>query len=164
MKKCPGCNSQFDDAKIFCPNCGNQLETISIPQPPPPQPAPPQTMSTPPENTPLKKKRAKKKILIPILLAVSVVINIALGIILYFVNDERIYYEDECRDLRWDYWDLEKDYEFFDRFARVLPDDGSGKYHRYGCSQLDSDADFWIYNVELAQSKAIPCEKCCSDD
>lgn len=65
MKQCPQCNTQCDDAKNYCPNCGNLLVTVAPPQP---QLVPPQ----PKEN---------KKLLM-VLLAVSFVANIVFVIII----------------------------------------------------------------------------------
>lgn len=56
-----------------------------------------------------------------------------------------------------------KNYNFFDKYARIIPDDSSGIYHRYSCEELNRNAKFWIYNIYLVDDKASPCQKCCGE-
>lgn len=166
MKRCPQCNTQCDDAKIYCHNCGTLLPTATVPpttQPTPrpqptPQPAPPPT----PKPTPQSKK--KGSLLTAVLLLLSVIGNIFLGVAIYYLGDDRDYYEYKYDQYFHEYLEVLQPYEFYNNYARIVPDDGSGKYHRYGCEYLDEDADFWIYNKENAVNVASPCARCCADD
>lgn len=50
--------------------------------------------------------------------------------------------------------------EFYDEHAVIVPDDGSGLYHKYECTEWYMQS-FWIYNTEAAESKGYkPCSKC----
>ena len=146
MKKCSNCNIQFEDTKIYCPNCGNLLEPVSA------------------------TGKNKKSVIMLVLLVISILGNIGLGLFAFDLNNDRSYYSSKYWDVYLDYDslqskydDLKKGYNFFYKYARIIPDDGSGQYHRYGCEKLDTSS-FWIYNREIAVNKATPCQDCCSDD
>lgn len=144
MKRCSNCNSEYDDNKIYCSNCGNLLETGK-------------------SSTTLKPKKSKKFVVVSILLTLSVAFNIVLGFIAAHLNEENERQYSRYTNLRRDYFELKDNYNFFDKYARILPDDGSGIYHRYGCEELNSDVNFWIYNIDLVDEKASPCQKCCGE-
>ncbi len=145
MKQCPKCNTQCNDTKIYCPNCGNLLEAVIEPMPP----------------TVNKKSNAGK--IVPIVLLISLIGNVILGIGLYNSSEDADWYSSRYRSMQFDYYEIKDSYDFYDEYARVVPGDGSGKYHRYGCSKLGTSS-FWIYNLDLAKDKASPCPYCCSDD
>ena len=42
---------------------------------------------------------------------------------------------------------------FYQQHAVIVGDDGTNKYHKYGCPILDGTETFWIYNTEAAKSK-----------
>ncbi|MBR2897370.1 MAG: zinc ribbon domain-containing protein [Oscillospiraceae bacterium] len=43
----------------------------------------------------------------------------------------------------------------------IVPDDGTKKYHKYGCSEIDTSDGIWIYNIRKAMSKGYyACAKC----
>ncbi len=160
MKRCPSCKAECDDSKIYCHNCGSLLETV--PQQPTVQSE--YVIQQPTEN------KKKKNILMPVLLSVSLVVIIILGIGLGItISDKEYYYEkywnknEDYYDLLNDYRDIEGSYKFYTDHARILPNDGSNIYHKYGCSKLDTSS-FWIYNNELAITKASPCSSCCPND
>ena len=161
MKICPNCKTQCEDVKLFCHNCGSALEVYT-----PPTSAPEQKKTENTSDNPPRKKIAP----LGTILALSIVLNIILVIsTVYFVNESNVYYN-KYFDYMSDYYDakrevekLESDLKFFDDFARVLPDDGSGIYHRYGCGKLDTNS-FWIYNLGLAKSNGSPCRECCPND
>ena len=165
MKRCPNCNTECDESKIYCHNCGSLLgEAESAPSPRIESPTP-QT-----EQQTSQPKNQKKSILMPILLSVSLVVIIILGIGLGItISDKEYYYEkywnknEDYYDLLNDYRDIEGSYKFYTDHARILPNDGSNIYHKYGCSKLDTSS-FWIYNNELAITKASPCSSCCPND
>lgn len=51
---------------------------------------------------------------------------------------------------------------FYDWAAVIVPDNGSRKYHKYGCSHLDLSDGYWIFNVENAKYQGYKaCSHCC---
>lgn len=156
MKKCPACNAQCDDIKIYCSNCGTMLEIVSD--------EPIAKEDGEKENKPEKKERKRKAWILPVLLIVSVALNVGLGILVLNINEDVDYYSSRYSDISWNYRQIQDDYEFYDEYARIVPNDDSGKYHRYGCEELDSDENFLIYNVSAASGHASPCENCCVYD
>lgn len=160
MKRCPNCNTECEDSKVYCHNCGSLLgEAESAPSPQIESPAP-QT-----EQQTSQPKDQKKSILMPILLSVSLVVIIILGIVLGMTMEDKEYYY----DLYWEYFemyhDIDDENDFYNDYARILPDDGSNIYHKYECSKLDTATyDFWIYNINFAKTKASPCSRCCPND
>lgn len=58
-----------------------------------------------------------------------------------------------------DYWDKSFKLWFYEEYVVVVADDGTNKYHKYGCE--DFDGDFWAFNVEAAKGKGYKaCKKC----
>ena len=165
MKICPNCKTQCEDSKLFCHNCGSELVVNTQPTPEPEQTKKQETTEQT-TNTPPKKKTSP----LGVILAFSIILNIILVIsTAYYLNESNVYY-DKYWDYRRDYteaeWiikELESDLKFFDEYARVLPDDGSKIYHRYGCSKLNTKS-FWIYNTDLAKLNGSPCRECCPND
>ena len=51
--------------------------------------------------------------------------------------------EDEKRDNR-------AKLNFFDNYVEIVPNDGTRKYHKWGCSKLDTSNGFWIFNTAAA--------------
>ena len=50
--------------------------------------------------------------------------------------------------------------DFCDKYVVFVSDNGTGLYHRYGCSEFDSSS-FWAYNIEAAKGNGYtPCPKC----
>ena len=158
MKICRNCNTECDDSKVYCHNCGSLLGEAKL------------EPSAQPEKPTLQPTRQEKSVLMPILLSVSIVVIVVLGICLAFAYSDVDDYMDLWLERNRDYYDLEDEYEalernydFFYDNARVVPDDGSGIYHRYECVKYSLES-FWIYNKELAKTKATPCQKCCYDE
>lgn len=53
-------------------------------------------------------------------------------------------------------------FNFYDTYAVIVADDGTRKYHKYGCDDLD-DYSFWIYNINAAEGEGYyACSKCCN--
>lgn len=51
---------------------------------------------------------------------------------------------------------------FYDWHAVIVGDDGTKKYHKYGCPYLDTSDGLWIYNTENAKHRGYkPCSHCC---
>lgn len=64
---------------------------------------------------------------------------------------------DDLEDEKWDNWS--KLY-FFDTYAEIVPDDGTRKYHKWGCSKLDTSNGFWIFNTAAAADDYTECSYC----
>lgn len=57
--------------------------------------------------------------------------------------------------------DYEKQIQFMDNYVAICPLNGSGLYHKYGCSKLDLTSSFMIYNVSQAPNEGFaPCSYC----
>ena len=57
-------------------------------------------------------------------------------------------------------FDLFSDLYFYKEYAAIVPNDGTKKYHIYGCEDCDVSY-FWIYNVDAAEQNGYyPCPKC----
>lgn len=68
---------------------------------------------------------------------------------------------EENSDLRDKNTDYFLEHLFFSSHAVIVSDDGTRKYHKYGCDDLDTSS-FWIYNSEAAEDKGYyACSKCC---
>lgn len=171
MKICPECRLEYADDKLYCGNCGSLL--ITKPEEKPQD----ETRSDDARTTGSRGAgRGLKAALVVLCVAL-----LGLGAFsAYKINDlnndldfqrrqassykdERDEYKDELDE----YKALSEQYQgtvdFFNEYARVVSDDDSGLYHRYGCEDCDTSY-FWIYNVNMAKTKAEPCPKCCSDD
>ena len=64
---------------------------------------------------------------------------------------------DDLEDEKWDNWDK---LNFFDTYAEIVPDDGTRKYHKWGCSKLDTSNGFWIFNTPAAADDYTECSYC----
>ena len=61
-----------------------------------------------------------------------------------------------------DFWAKRKDaYYFFFLYAEIVANDGTNRYHKYGCSWLDTKENtFWIYNTASAEERFQECPYC----
>jgi len=51
--------------------------------------------------------------------------------------------------------------DFFDRYAVIVPNDGSNIYHKYGCADCNISGEFWIFNIDYAEYlEYTPCPDC----
>ncbi len=83
------------------------------------------------------------KILVTVL-AFSLVLLVAIGIIIYQYN--------EINSMKEEIWDASFELSFFRESAVIVPNDNSNTYHKYGCSKLSYyDTGFWVFNPEAAQ-------------
>lgn len=153
MKMCPNCRMQFEGGKNYCPNCGTAL--VEAPQRPRPQ---------------------RSKAATALLVALGVVAAAVIGLLIYWMamavdlsreleneKNNQEYYEERKDDYEAQREELSERLEFYDTWVRILPDDDSGLYHRYGCELCDMSS-YWIYNRNAAITLAVPCEVCCADD
>ncbi len=162
MKQCPKCNTQCDDTKIYCPNCGNLLKAVIEPMP----------------HDDAKESNAGR-VVVTILLVVSLIGNAILAIgwsnsseeadrnysRYWSMKSEYDSLQSEYDSLQSNYNEIKDSYDFYDEHARVVPSDGSKKYHKYGCTYLDTSS-FQIHNTKYitANNLASPCPYCCPDD
>lgn len=50
---------------------------------------------------------------------------------------------------------------FMNNHVVIVPDNGTRRYHKYGCEYLDTTNGFWVYNTEAAPSDGYrPCPYC----
>lgn len=157
---CSKCGNEINEGEKFCVQCGNPSEQL-VPQTVPPQE---KFVESTVSSKSKKDNKSSVNIVLLILVIIFAVLSAGLGITAYDFSKKHDYYSSEYYAIKRDYVELEEQCEFFDDYARIVPDDYSGKYHRYGCNKLDSDADFRIYNKSAAYSKASPCPYCCPED
>ena len=95
--------------------------------------------------------RFNKFSVIIFLLVVSVILNVVQLIDRNVIDERSLYWMNES--VR-----LQTKLRFYDYNAVIVPNDNSKTYHKYGCSELDELARFWILNTEAAESRGY--EKC----
>lgn len=66
----------------------------------------------------------------------------------------------EIDDLEDEKWDILSNLHFYEKHAAIVCDDGTQKYHVYGCKDCNTSY-FWIYNTEAAEANGYyACPKC----
>lgn len=184
---CSNCNNIVPDNSDFCPNCGLQLVTNPTthisPSACPNCGSREYFKNGKCVSCGRKNSRAvkNKKFIIAFAAFAFVMIftagflfmaAVALGEMGDEYKAEAEKYEEKYKTISEDYEELSESYkdlenlggEFFDKYAVILPDDGSNIFHRYGCSRMDSEKSFWIFNVDAAKGKGFSaCTQCCSD-
>ncbi len=68
--------------------------------------------------------------------------------------------ENKVGDLEDEKWDNSAKLDFFDNYAEIVGDDGTNKYHKWGCSKLDTSYGFWIFNTEAVIGDYYKCTYC----
>ena len=69
--------------------------------------------------------------------------------------------KNDIRELKDEREYLLKENRFFDDYAVIVGDDGTNKYHKYYCFELDTSDGFWIFNTEAAEGRGYyACPKC----
>ena len=61
--------------------------------------------------------------------------------------------ENKINDLEDEKLDNRAKLNFFDSYAEIVGDDGTKKYHKWGCPKLDTSDGFWILNTEAAKGR-----------
>lgn len=68
--------------------------------------------------------------------------------------------EEEARSLAEEMGALNEEVEFVDKYVVFVEDDDTNLYHKFHCSKFLGNS-FWVYNINLAQSKDLqPCSLC----
>jgi hypothetical protein len=106
-----------------------------------------------------------------LLITILFVLLIGATAYIYFLNNgnkklniQVTYWEKQYEEKRDEYVDLlieqNSKIDFMDRYIVIVSNDGTKKYHKYGCEDLNLST-FWIYDIEEAVSKGfIMCKKC----
>lgn len=156
---CKKCSEELQDGETFCPACGTpQTTTIASVQA--------ETLEESKKEALSSTRSVRFGLVIFGLIALLLLaasgwgmtiynhsLNVELESRLALLNDQIITKDSTIRD-------LSQEVTFYNRTAAIVPDDGRGIYHRYGCDKLDLSY-FWIYNVEAAEQKGYdPCPNC----
>lgn len=152
VRFCKFCGGEIDSKTKRCTSCGKTTNPL--------------------------KRFFDAKFVKPVLLVIfSLCLICSVGVNIYSLQqidtlEKKITTKDKkIRDLRTEYAkvkneknQLEQKANFMDNHIVIVPDDGKGKYHKYGCNQLSnsSASSFWAYNTEAAKSKGYrACKECC---
>lgn len=106
-------------------------------------------------------------IILSIVLFTSIIINFAQYSEIDYLNGRVNYWSNETEKLKDEVSDLEREkikqgwsLDFYEEHVVIVGDDGTNKYHKYGCDDLDTSY-FWAYNTEAARQKGYrACSKC----
>ena len=189
MMNCPKCNNALPDDSKFCQYCGANMDTTRVATPIPPEPnhlnPPPSVKSPRPQyckrcgniidsQTKVCSGCGKKyinwakilniKIIVPAILSVLLALSLFSNIMQAIEVNE---YQELIRekedlissliDAGFEDW---SNLQFYEEYVVFVSDDGTNRYHKYGCSKFD-DAYFWAFNVDAAIDKGYtPCPHC----
>jgi RNA polymerase subunit RPABC4/transcription elongation factor Spt4 len=67
------------------------------------------------------------------------------------MNSQITSLENENNDLYDTLWLYFEEVYFYKKYAAIVYDDGTNKYHAYGCDCAPHISGFWIYNTDLAE-------------
>jgi len=164
--ECRKCGNTIPDDSVFCPFCGDDVRT--------------QERSGPDVAAIVKKKSRKFKVAIGILAVLCILLA---GATVYLVvqinelteanarleetNDLRQnsidYYYAQWKKVREEKETLERETDFFDSHAAIVPSENNtlNYYHKYSCYDWIGTGGFRIYNTEMAEAMGYyPCPKC----
>lgn len=174
---CKQCGTTLEEDMLFCIQCGAKIEPPTPADPPtppdPPSPSDPLEPPTPPKPQSDSGEGPKAKRINWLALVLAVLL-VAVTIVAIQINTNKEYYEGQASHYRRELNEVEEELseekalsaehkkyrDFMESYVRVLPDDDSGLFHKYGCPDLSLES-FWIYNINAIESKADPCPNCC---
>ena len=108
-----------------------------------------------------KKGSKAAVILLAILLALSLA---ALGFVYNLYSDTVEEYNQmvsDLDDIKDEMYEAVDKATFMDSYIVIVGDDGTRKYHKYGCKKLYLDY-FYVFNIDNARAQGYtPCKKCC---
>ena len=167
---CSGCGATVENGTVFCPRCGQNLNLVSD------NDKEKQALVNNlkiADATALRLRNSNNKlkvavILMGILLALAAFVTLCVGAYGFELQsktdnlESKVFsYEQKVKDLDKSNKELQNKADFFDSYAGICTDDGTGLYHKYGCPDLD-DSSFWIYNTGALESNGFaPCPVCC---
>ena len=139
QKYCSKCGGVINNSTKVCEGCGKQYFNLSR----------------------IFNKKNTLPIILSVILLISIIANICLAVDLAF-------YQDVAWTRLQGVWEWQEKYEnlynqnrFYEKHAVVVSDDGTNRYHKYGCSLFD-DSKYWIFNIEYAEWKGYQaCPRCC---
>ncbi|MBQ9097039.1 MAG: zinc ribbon domain-containing protein [Clostridia bacterium] len=144
IRFCKFCGGQIDSQTKKCTGCGKQY---------------------------FKGIKFNKFLTAVLILVVALLVSIILNIVQFvkidslngykqYYMERGLHYQSEIADLRKEIKDKNNKLNFYEKYAVIVPDDGSKKYHIYGCDDLDTSS-FWIYNYNAAEQEGYyACSKC----
>lgn len=102
-----------------------------------------------------------------IIILASVIINVVQLSKIDTLNDDVNYWKSDARNLESEIYELKQEssknsrkLNFYENHVVIVADDGTKKYHKYGCDDLDTSS-FWAYNTEAAEGRGYyACPKC----
>lgn len=161
---CPNCGAEVESGDLYCMECGSHIKYVQTGNDVPPEKAAdvsvPEVHSETGKEIPVQKDSVRKSGGAVILIAVLVLVVIVMSVLLFQAYDEIDYLEDRVDDLIWDRIEALHKLDFYDTYIVIVPDDGSGLYHKYDCAYLDRSCDFWAFNIEAAKNQYKPCSHC----
>lgn len=98
----------------------------------------------------------------------SVILNIVQMIETNELKDDKEYYKQKTEEQQTQISKLNKEIRekenhlnYYEKYAAIVPNNGSKKYHIHGCEDLDDSSSFWIYNYNAAEERGYSaCSKC----
>jgi len=97
----------------------------------------------------------------------SITLNIVQSIEMKELIEDKEYFKEKTYEQQVEISDLNKKIvksnnvlDFYEKHVVIVGDDGTKKYHKYGCDDLDTSY-FWAYNIEAAKDRGYyACSKC----
>ena len=181
---CNKCGKTLPDDSTFCQFCGSQLETPTFTPHIDHARIFHQTMDSSNKNSRKKVKYCSRcggvidsktkqcascekkhlfsklfnrKTILPMILSFLLLVSLIFNIVLAVDLD---YYRSRTAD----YYSINSKLSFYEKHVVCVPNDGSKKYHKYGCSKFYQDDGYWAFNVEAAKDRGYkPCNYCIND-
>ncbi len=161
---CPHCGAEVESGDLYCMECGSRIESVPANNDVPPEKeavvSVPEVHSETGKEIPVQKDSVRKSDRAVILIAVLVLVVIVMSVLLFQAYDEIDYLEYRVDGLMRNRTEKLDKLDFYDTYIVIVPDDGSGLYHKYDCAYLDRSCDFWAFNIDAAKGEYEPCSHC----